>query len=242
MLEDYVVVDLEMTGLRAKTDRILEIGAIKVEGGMETGAFHCMVNPHREIPPEVTALTGITSEMAAQGCEAAEAVRGFAGFSQSFPLIGHNIRFDYSFLKQAAVNYGIPLERECLDTLKLSRKFLAEAEKKTLDYLCGYLGICREKNHRALEDAKATNGLFRYLQEKFGRENPSAFLPAPFQCKVKKQGPASPRQVKRLKELAAYHGIELAIEAGSLTKSEASRLTDKILAAYGKAPTAPRGS
>ena len=65
MLEDYVVVDLEMTGLRAKTDRILEIGAIKVEGGMETGAFHCMVNPHREIPPEVTALTGITSEMAA---------------------------------------------------------------------------------------------------------------------------------------------------------------------------------
>ncbi len=236
MLEDYVVVDLEMTGLSAKMDRILEIGAVKVEGGMEAEAFHRMVNPHMEIPAEITALTGITSGMASEGCEAAEAVRDFVDFSQGLPFIGHNIRFDYSFLKQAALNFGIPLDRECLDTLKLSRKFLAEAEKKTLDYLCVYLGIHRKKNHRALEDAKATNELFRYLQEKFGGENPSAFLPAPLQCKLKKQGPASPRQIKRLKELAAYHGIALAAEAESLTKNEASRMTDKILAAYGKAP------
>lgn len=239
MLEDYVVVDLEMTGLKAKSDRILEIGAVKVEGGMEMAVFHCMVNPHMEIPAEITALTGITNEMASGGRDSAKAVRDFADFSHPLPLVGHNIRFDYGFLKQAALNHGIPLERECLDTLKLSRKFLAEAEKKTLDYLCAYLGICREKSHRALEDAKATNELFRYLQEKFGEAHPSAFLPAPLQCKLKKQGPASPRQIKRLKELAACHGITLTAEAESLTKNEASRLTDKILAAYGKAPAAP---
>ena len=104
MLEDYVVVDVEMTGLRIKADRILEIGAVKIESGIETAAFHCMVNPHMEIPPEITDLTGITNEMAAQGLEAAEAVREFAAFSRSLPLIGHNILFDYSFLKQAAVS------------------------------------------------------------------------------------------------------------------------------------------
>lgn len=236
MLEDYVVVDLEMTGLRIKADRILEIGAVKIESGIETAAFHCMVNPHMEILAEIAALTGITDEMASQGCEAAEAVRDFIAFSGALPLIGHNIRFDYSFLKQTAINHSFPLEKECLDTLKLSRKFLTEAEKKTLDYLCKYLGIYRKKNHRALEDAKATNELFRYLQEKFGGMDPSAFVPAPILCKLKKQGPASPRQIKRLMELAAYHNIELRADAKSLTKSEASRITDKILAAYGKIP------
>ena len=236
MLKDYVVVDLDMTGLKAKTDRILEIGSVKVTDGMETAVFHCMVNPHMEIPPEITDLTGITNEMAAQGLEAAEAVREFAAFSRSLPLIGHNILFDYSFLKQAAVNHGIPFEKECLDTLKLARKYLPEAEKKTLDYLCGLLGIRQEEKHRALEDAKATQALFRYLQEKFGEANPSAFCPAPLPCRVKKQGPASPRQIRRLKELAAYHRLPLKMDPQSLTKSEASRLTDKILAAYGRIP------
>ncbi len=234
MLRDYVVVDLEMTGLRAKTDRILEIGAVKVTGGMESAAFHCMVNPHMEIPPEITALTGITKEMAAQGLEAAQAVREFAAFSQPLPLIGHNILYDYSFLKQTAVNHGISFDRECLDTLKLARKYLPEAEKKTLGYLCGFLGIRQEKSHRALEDAKATDELFRYLQEKFGEANPSAFCPARLPCRMKKQGPASPRQIRRLKELADYHKLDLKIEPQSLTKNEASRLTDKILAAYGR--------
>lgn len=236
MLEDYVVVDLEMTGLRAKTDRILEIGAVKIESGGEAASFHRMVDPHMEIPAEIAALTGITNEMASQGCEAAEAVREFIEFSGALPLIGHNIRFDYSFLKQTAINHGLPLEKECLDTLKLSRKFLPEAEKKTLDYLCEYLGICRKKNHRALEDAKATNELFRYLQEKFGGSDPSAFEPAPLLCRLKKQGPASPKQIRRLTELAAYHNIELKADPHSLTKNEASRLTDKILAAYGRVP------
>ena len=106
MLEDYVVVDLEMTGLRIKADRILEIGAVKIESGIETAAFHCMVNPHMEIPAEIAALTGITDEMASQGCEAAEAVRDFIAFSGALPLIGHNIRFDYSFLKQTAINHS----------------------------------------------------------------------------------------------------------------------------------------
>ena len=147
MPESYVVVDLEMTGLQARTDRILEIGAVKVEKGREDQVFHRMVNPHMELSEEIIKLTGITGEMAQKGCETEEAVKEFQEFSEGLPLVGHNILFDYSFLKQYIVNYGGTFEKEGIDTLKLARKFLPEAEKKTLDYLCEFLGIFREQNH-----------------------------------------------------------------------------------------------
>ncbi len=240
MQEDYVVVDLEMTGLKSKTDRILEIGAVKVRGGRVVGEYHKMVDPRMELPEEIVSLTGITNEMAREGCGDAEAVFGFLEFAEGLPLVGHNILFDYSFLKQCAVNYGRALEKEGIDTLKLARKFLPKEEKKTLDCLCAYYGIERERNHRALEDARATAVLFRRLQEAFGESDPEAFQPKPLKRKVKKQTPATPRQKRYLKELAAYHKIELKVEIDSLTRSEASRMVDRILSACGKMAEEPK--
>ncbi|EOS24545.1 exonuclease, DNA polymerase III, epsilon subunit [Lachnospiraceae bacterium 3-1] len=236
ILKNYVVVDLEMTGLHARTDRILEIGAVKVEQGKCASAFHRMINPHMKLSKEVMELTGITDEMTEGGCEVWTAVKDFQKFAEGFPLVGHNIIFDYSFLKQCAVNHGGSFEKDGIDTLKLARKFLPKAEKKTLDYLCIWLEIPREQSHRALEDAKATTVLLQYLQEHFEEKEPEAFLPKPLQYKVKKQGPASTRQKKRLKELADWHKIDLDVEIDSLTKNEAARITDRIRAAYGKSP------
>lgn len=236
MLSSYVVVDLEMTGLRAKIDRILEIGAVKVENNCIVADFHKLVNPKMDIPKKIIELTGITNEMAQKGCDSGKAVEGFLEFSRDLPLIGHNLIFDYSFIKQYAINHEIGLEKEGVDTLKLARKFLPELEKKTLDYLCNHLQIQRKQNHRALEDAEATNRLFQYLKEKFELQEPSAFYPKPLQYKAKKQGPASTRQKKYLKELADYHKIELKMDIDSLTKNEASRITDHILGKYGKIP------
>lgn len=234
MLESYVVVDLEMTGLRAKTDKILEIGAVKVENHQITGNYQKVVNPGRKIPAEVQKLTGITDEMAATGTEETEAVEGFFEFCGELPLAGHNIIFDYSFLKQYAVNHKKSFEKSGIDTLKLSRKFLPELEKKTLDYLCEYLNIERDRNHRALEDAKATQTLLEYLWERYGLQEPEAFRAVPLVYRAKKQSPATERQKRYLNELAEYHKIELDIDLELLTKSEASRRTDCILAKYGK--------
>lgn len=238
MLESYVVVDLEMTGLRAKTDRILEIGAVKVENHQITETYQKMINAGIKIPKEVQKLTGITDEMAAAGVEEREAVEGFFDFCRGFPLVGHNIIFDYSFLKQYAVNHKVTFEKNGIDTLKLSRKFLPELEKKTLDYLCEYLKIERNQNHRALEDARATYVLLEYLREKYAEQEPEAFRPLPLVYRAKKQSPATERQKRHLKELAEYHKIELDIDIETLTKSEASRKTDRILAQYGKMPKA----
>ena len=95
MLKGYVVVDLEMTGLHARTDRILEIGAVKIKEGKQEN-FHRMVNPRMEISKEVTELTGITNDMVKDGCEPEQAAAEFRDFAEGFPLVGHNLIFDYS--------------------------------------------------------------------------------------------------------------------------------------------------
>ncbi len=236
MLDEYVAVDLEMTGLRARTDRILEIGAVKVKQGQITDSFQRLVNPQMKLPQEIVDLTGITDQMAAAGCDTNCAVEDFLVFSEDLPLAGHNLIFDYSFLKQYAANHGILLERNGIDTLKLARKFLPEAEKKTLDFLCGYLNIKRDRNHRALEDARAAAELLEYFKEQFGQREPEAFVPCYLQYKAKKQQPATQIQKKRLQELVEYHKIELNRELESLSRSEASRITDQIYARYGKVP------
>ncbi len=233
-MDAYVVVDLEMTGLNPKRDRILEIGAVKVKQGLACGTFQQMVNPRMDLPEEIAKLTGITSEMAQEGCGCAEAVRGFLEFAEGFPLAGHNLIYDFSFLKQAAVNRGIELHKEGIDTLKLARKFLPDAERKSLDYLCEILHIDHGRKHRALDDAEATARLLWYLWETFGDKEPQEFEAKPLHYKVKKQQPASERQKRRLKELAEYHRIDIGRELDSLTRSEASRMTDKIIFSCGR--------
>lgn len=234
MLETYVAVDLEMTGLHARTDRILEIGAVKVEQGSVSETYQCLVNPRMELPEKIIRLTGISNQMARQGCDTGEAVERFLKFVKDLPLVGHNIIYDYSFLKQYTVNHGIALEKEAVDTLKLARKFLPQMERKSLDYLCEALKIERVRNHRALEDARATAELLEYLKAHFCAAEPEAFVPKLLQYKVKKQSPATAVQKRHLKELAEYHKIVLDRELDSLTRNEASRITDKILASYGK--------
>lgn len=233
MLEEYVAVDLEMTGLRLVRDKILEIGAVHMRGRCEEGRYHTMVNPGIEIPKEIQELTGITQEMAGQGIETARAVEEFLQFAKGLPLIGHNISFDYGFLKQGAANAGLELEALVADTLKIARKVLPKEQKKSLDALCETYGIPLAVHHRALEDAAATAQLFEIFKEQFGSTQPELFVPFPMQIKVKKQGPITPRQKKYLKELADYHKIELPMMDG-FTKSQASRLTDQLIARYGR--------
>ena len=195
-MREYVAVDLEMTGLRLARDKILEIGAVLMKDGREAGRYHALVNPRVEIPQEIQALTGITQTMAVQGVEASQAVKEFLQFYGGRPLVGHNISFDYGFLKQGAVNVGLSLETAVADTLKIARKVLPKEQKKNLEALCGLFEIPLAEHHRALEDAAATARLFEILKERYGGTCPEAFVPAPLQIKVKKQGPITPRQKK----------------------------------------------
>lgn len=167
-MDSYISVDLETTGLNPKTDKIIEIGAVRVENGQVTGEFSRFVNPGRALPERITELTGIVQEQVL-GAETVGTVLGeFLEFAGELPLLGHRILFDYSFLKRAAVNAGKPFERKGVDTLKLSRQYLAELPSRRLSDLCAHFGIPITA-HRALEDARAAHFLYQELCARFLR-------------------------------------------------------------------------
>ena len=234
MLNDYLAVEVEMTGLDAKTDRILEIGAVRVKEKRIDRTFSRMIRQQEPLDERITALTGITDQMAASGSELDTAMADFLEFAGDLIWIGHSIMQDYKFVRQWEVNHRIKRQCFAVDTLKIARKCLPELEKKTLDFLCGHFKIIRGARHRALEDALAAQVLYETLEEKFFEKEPGLFAGRELQYRVKRQTPATPRQKKYLKDLAEYHNIELDLSAKQLTRSEASRLTDQIIRQYGK--------
>ena len=236
MINEYVVLDLEMTGLSAKTDQIIEIGAVKIKDNQVIEKMECLVNPKCKIPTRVVELTGITDEMVQKGIDKDEAVEKLLDFIEGYVLVGQNIAFDYSFLKQWAVNHKRPLEAKACDTLKLARVFLPAEQSKKLEHLCAYFGIERAREHRALDDAMETWQIFEKLKE-FGETLPNRetyFEPRELTYRAKKQSPATPRQIQRLKEYRETHQIHDEINWENLTKSEASRIMDKYILVHGR--------
>ena len=150
------------------------------------------------------------------------------------PLLGHNILFDYSFIKQAAINARLDFEKEAWDTLKIARKALPDLESRSLEALCGYYQIPREHAHRAMDDVLETLALFRKLEEGFSEDHPEWFAAAPLKAKMKREVPATEAQKKYLADLIRYHELDLEPEWGALTKSRASRMIDQIILAHGR--------
>lgn len=234
MMDTYVVVDLETTGLAPKTDRILEIGAYKVSKGSFTESYHQMVNPGIPVPKRITALTGITDEMVAGKPRIGEVMEDFLAFTEELPLLGHNLIFDYGFLKHAAVNQRLVLEKNGADTLKLSRSLLPELESRRLGALCTYFGIPQKSAHRADDDARVTALVYEALKERFAEKRPELFEAKPLLYKAKRQSPITNAQKGYLNDLVKYHRIDIGVQVESLTKSEASRLIDGIILQYGR--------
>ena len=139
--DTYVCIDLETTGLNPKTDRIIEIGAVKVEKGIETEIFESLVNPGRSLEERIIALTGIRNEDLVEAPTIDEVLPKFLEFVGDSILLGHSVLFDFSFIEKNAVNRKMTFEKEGIDTLKIARKFLPELESRSLGYLCEYYQI-----------------------------------------------------------------------------------------------------
>lgn len=229
-----VALDLETTGLNPKKDQILEIGAARIVDGEVTDTYSVFVNSGREIPEFVVNLTGITQEMARGGLSQKEAMEGFLEFCGDADILGHNILFDYSFLKRNAVNLGYSFEKNGMDTLQIARKFLGELPSRSLGALCGHYGIVQEKQHRAFEDAISAYRLYKCMKREFESASPAAFWAKPLIYQVKKESPITISQKRYLNDLAKYHRIDLGVSPDTLTKNEASRMIDNILSEYGK--------
>ena len=175
----FVVVDLETTGgrvtARAGTaaDAITEIGAVKVRGGVVLGEFGTLVDPQRNIPPQIVQLTGITTAMVCDAPTIGAVLPMFFEFARGAVLVAHNARFDVGFLRAAADRCGIGWRRpQVLCTVQLARRVLSreEAPSVRLAALARLFAVASEPTHRALDDARATVDVLHALIERVGNQ------------------------------------------------------------------------
>lgn len=230
-----VVIDLEMTGLNARTEKIIEIGAARIRNGEVTETYAKLLDPGRKLGEETIGITGITEEML-QGCPTfAQVKEEFSEFLGEDVLLGHNVIFDYSFLKKAIINEspkGTRFEKKGIDTLKIARRFLPGEQKKTLTDLCSCYGI-EYHAHRALDDALATHRLYEMLWESYYEAGPDIFEPKPLVYQVKKESPVMAKQIAQITRLTEQYGMECPYDLSKMTKNEASRYIDKLRASFG---------
>ena len=164
----FVVIDLETTGASAANCAITEIGAVKLRGGECLGTYQSLVDPGSAIPPEITVLTGITQAMVMRAPRIESVMPSLLEFIDGAVIVGHNVRFDISFLNAALQRLGRPrLAARSIDTLSLARRLLRdEVPNCRLGTLADRLRLSHKPSHRALDDALATGDLLHFLLER----------------------------------------------------------------------------
>ena len=234
-MDKYVVVDIETTGIDPYKSKITEIGAIKVENNKIIGVYSKLINPEVTISKEIQELTGISNEIVKNELKIQDVIGEFVDFCENYILVGHNIIFDYSFLKVNATKNKINFEKKGVDTYFLAKKLLEKKIKsKSLTSLCEFYKINRENKHRAYDDALACYDLLKIFIEEFYNKNKEIFEAKQLQFKQKKKEPITIKQKKYLIDLLSYHKINFNKQIDGLTKSEASKMIDSLIFQYGK--------
>lgn len=234
MADSFICFDIETTGLVPTRDKIIEIGALKVKNNQIVERFQEFLNPNMRVPRHITELTGINDNMLIDARNGDDVVRDFIDFCEDDIIIGHNIKFDFSFVKVYAKNQKLNFEKKSIDTLKLAREFHSELESKSLESMCKHYGIHNQNAHRAYDDAEATAKLYMLMKEKFHEISPKSFVPIAVNYKVKKDELITNAQKNYLNDLLKYHKINYSQPLTSLTKSEASKMIDKIILEKGR--------
>ncbi len=168
----FVVTDTETTGLKAETQRIIEIGAVKLKDGREVDRFQQLVNPQRSIPGRITKITGITTGMVFDAPPIEEVLPDYLEFLGDGILTAHNLSFDKRFLNAELGRTGREeLSNETLCTVRLARRLLPGLSSKKLGRLAQFYDIDVNGRHRALGDAKATSIILRRLLSQLAFEH-----------------------------------------------------------------------
>lgn len=226
----FVVFDIETTGFSPIHNRIIEIGAVKIENGEVTGKFSTFVNPDVPIPFEIEKLTGINDEMVIGAPMIEQVLPQFMEFCQGAVLVAHNANFDMGFIMENAARLGLPRDFTYVDTVGIARLLLPHQAKHTLDAVAKTLGISLENHHRAVDDAQATAEIFVKFIPMLKKEGADCLK------EINAMGASSPDIVKRL---PTYHAILLA-------KNDTGRVnlyrlvSESHLTYYSKRPRVPK--
>ncbi|GHG61328.1 hypothetical protein GCM10010919_05640 [Alishewanella longhuensis] len=162
----YVVLDVETTGGKAGTDRITEIGAVKVQGGEVLDTFNTLINPERLIPSFISRLTGISNAMVAGAPKFADIAAQLSEFLQGAVFVAHNAKFDYGFIRSEFARCELPFDMPQLCTVVNMRRYYPGLASYSLGKLCADFEITLTNHHRALADATATVELLKLINVK----------------------------------------------------------------------------
>lgn len=164
-VEDYVVFDLETTGINQEQDAIIEVSAVKVRKHKVVAEFSTLVNPGRHIPAGATAVNGITDEMVKDAPDIKTAMKDFLKFIGNSVLVGHNIHtFDTNFVYDAAFDFlGQEVRNDYIDTLYMARRCLPELSHHKLTDIAAHFGLRTEGAHRALFDCMMNQSCYEEM-------------------------------------------------------------------------------
>jgi DNA polymerase-3 subunit epsilon len=159
----YSIVDIETTGLSPKREKITEIAIFVHDGEKVVDEFTTLLNPEVQIPYRITQLTGINNKMVQESPKFYEVAKKIVEMTEGTTIVGHNVNFDYNFIRKEFREFGYDYQRKKICTARLSRKLLPGRRSYSLGKLCQELGIANTHRHRAFGDAAATVKLFEIL-------------------------------------------------------------------------------
>lgn len=227
--DEFVVFDIETTGLSPLSCKITEIGAVLVKNDEVLSVFNTFVDPEIPIPEEITKLTGIDDEMVKGAPKTEEAIKSFLDFIGDRMLVAHNASFDISFIRKAAADYDLPFTNAYLDTVSMSRFVNPDLKKHKLDTVAEYFGLGDFNHHRASDDAEMCARIFYRMVAKL--ENDGISTPA-------QMSEAMSDHTDPLK-LSSYHMILLVRNKAGL-KNLYKLISYSYLKYYKKRPRIPK--
>ena len=164
-VDDYVLLDIETTGLSPVSDDIIEIGAVKVKNNKIIDTYNELIKINRKLPIFITKLTGITDEMINGGKMPEIVLKEFIKFIGDNTIIGHNVNFDLGFLRNKCLKYvNYNLNNTYLDTMYIARRLVPDSKNYKLGTLAQYFNISYEGAHRGLRDVEITYHLYNELR------------------------------------------------------------------------------
>ena len=166
LFDNYIVFDIETSGLNPHKDKIIEIGAIKYINNKKVDEFSYLIDPEIKLNDIITKVTGITDDDLKGQKKIDEVLPLFLNFIEDYPIIGHNVRFDYDFLESNINKLNLKhIKNKIIDTLFLSRITIYDSKNHKLETLKEYLNL-DYNSHRAVDDCLTCNELYQYCKNK----------------------------------------------------------------------------